>query len=82
MTGATGAPHWPSAGGPCVTGTVVSFDTERGVGVVADGAGAELTFHCAAITDGSRQIEVGRSVSFVVRPTHRGLLEARRVEKR
>jgi cold shock CspA family protein len=63
-------------------GTVATFDAERGVGTVADASGAELFFHCTAITDGSRQIDVGQPVSFVVGPTHRGLLEARQVDKR
>jgi len=82
MTGAMPAPQWPSRRAGGVTGTVVSFDAQRGVGTVTDQVGAELFFHCTAITDGSRRIDVGQSVSFVVRPTHRGLLEARHVEKR
>jgi cold shock CspA family protein len=82
MTTEAPGSHWPVARRVGVTGTVVSFDAARGVGVVADAAGAELPFHCSAITDGSREIDVGRPVSFVVRPTHGGRLEARRVEKR
>ena len=73
---------WPARRAASTEGRVVSFDAERGVGVVADGDGRELFFHCTAIADGSRQIEVGRAVSFVVAPGHRGLLEARAVEKR
>jgi len=78
----SGPPRWPALRGASTEGRVVSFDAERGVGVVADGDGRELFFHCTAIADGSRQIEVGRAVSFVVAPGHRGLLEARAVEKR
>jgi cold shock CspA family protein len=82
MSGATPAFRWPAARREAVAGTVMSFDADRGVGVVADQDGRELFFHCTAITDGSRQVEAGRAVSFVVGPGHRGLLEARSVEKR
>ena len=77
-----GAPVWPAGRGAPVTGTVASFDAERGVGTVADEAGTELFFHCSAITDGTRQIDVGQPVTYLVRPGQRGLLEARAVEKR
>jgi len=81
--GAAGAAaRWPSVDARLVTGTVASFDDARGVGTVADDGGGELFFHCSEIADGSRQIEVGRPVSFVVSPGHRGRLEARHVEKR
>jgi cold shock CspA family protein len=76
------AEWWPARRGAAVTGTVASFDAERGLGTVADEEGTELSFHCSAITDGTRQIDVGQPVTFVVRPTHRGLLEARAVQKR
>jgi hypothetical protein len=49
---------------------------------VADHDGATFDFHCAAITDGTRAIEVGRPVLFIVRPGHRGRLEARQLVKR
>jgi cold shock CspA family protein len=76
------APEWPARRGAPVTGTVASFDAERGVGTVTDEAGTELFFHCSAITDGTRQIDVGQPVTYLVRPGHRGQLEARAVEKR
>jgi cold shock CspA family protein len=63
-------------------GTVASFEDDRGLGTIADEDGATFDFHCTAITDGSRTIEVGRAVVFVVRPGHRGRLEAREVLKR
>jgi cold shock CspA family protein len=73
---------WPVRRSPGVTGTVASFDAERGVGTVADADGTTFFFHCSAITDGTRLIDVGQPVAFVVRPAHRGVLEARAVEKR
>jgi cold shock CspA family protein len=62
-------------------GSVASFDPERGVGTLRSADGAELFFHCTAIADGSRQIEVGTAVTFVIEPGHRGLIEARRLER-
>ena len=38
--------------------------------------------HCTALSDGSRAVEVGRPVEFVVRPGHGGRLEARELVKR
>jgi cold shock CspA family protein len=61
---------------------VAAFEVDRGLGVVTDTDGVSFDFHCTAITDGTRSIEVGTAVSFVVRPGRRGRLEAREVEKR
>jgi cold shock CspA family protein len=63
-------------------GIVTSFEEARGLGTVADESGSTFDFHCTAITDASRDIEVGRGVEFVVRPGHRGRLEAGLVVKR
>ena len=57
-------------------GRVASFDPVRGLGTVADDAGRGYGFHATAIADGSRRIEVGTDVVFVVAPGHRGLYEA------
>jgi cold shock CspA family protein len=57
-------------------GTVTAFDTDRGLGTVTDTQSVALDFHCTAIADGSRDIAVGTEVEFVVRPGHRGRLEA------
>jgi hypothetical protein len=52
------------------------FDADRGTGeVVADGL--TLPFHCTAIADGSRQIDPGTAVAFVIVPGRMGRLEAR-----
>jgi len=58
------------------TGEVREFDDPRGVGTVEDDAGERFPFHCTAIADGSRTIEAGTRVGFVVRPGHVGRLEA------
>ncbi len=58
-------------------GIVAEFDVDRGLGTVdVDGATA-LPFHCTAIADGSRRIDAGTRVTFVVVPGHLGRLEAR-----
>jgi cold shock CspA family protein len=66
-----------SAGCEPRVGTVSAFDEERGLGEVRDDDGLELGFHCSAIVDGSRTIEVGARVAYVVAASHRGLMEAR-----
>jgi cold shock CspA family protein len=67
-------------GGPVdgrIRGRVERFDEAGGYGVVASGQGAgEWFFHCTAIADGSRTIEVGRAVTFDVVAGHLGRYEA------
>ena len=58
-----------------MTGTVVRFDEQIGLGEVDDGQGRYL-FHCTRIVDGTRTIQVGTEVSFVLVPTHLGRWEA------
>lgn len=60
-------------------GTVVAFDEARGLGTLRRDDGTELSFHCTAIADGSRRIEVGLPVLFTVVPGHLGRVEARDV---
>jgi cold shock CspA family protein len=62
---------------PPSLGRVSEFDEDRGLGVVLDSSGRALAFHCTAIADGSRRIEVGTAVAFVEVPGHGGLTEAR-----
>jgi cold shock CspA family protein len=58
-------------------GTVASFDDPRGIGTVVDEAdGQEHFFHCTAIADGTRTIEVGAAVDFEVVPGRMGRWEA------
>lgn len=46
------------------TGEVVAFDAHAGLGEVRADSGVRYAFHCIAIADGSRTIEVGERVSF------------------
>ena len=56
---------------------MVEFDDAAGYGtVVADTGGGPWFFHCTAIRDGSRTIEVGARVGFEVVPGHQGRYEA------
>lgn len=59
-----------------VAGTVTDFDEARGLGTVTAADGAAYPFHCTAITDGSRTIEVGTAVVFDVTAGHLGRWEA------
>jgi cold shock CspA family protein len=49
-----------------VIGEVVAFDVEVGLGEVTSEDGAGWPFHCMAIADGSRRIDVGAPVRFEV----------------
>ena len=60
-------------------GRVASFDATRGLGTVTDDRGAVHAFHATAIADGSRRIEVGTRVSYLLAPGHGGRHEARTV---
>ncbi len=61
------------------SGSVTGFDGPRGLGEVTGEDGRVFPFHCTAITDGSRTIEVGTPVTFMVGAGHGGRLEARSV---
>jgi cold shock CspA family protein len=64
-------------------GTVVSFDDVRGFGTVSeDGSDVEHFFHCTAIADGTRTIDVGAQVTFDVVPGRNGTWEARSLAPR
>ncbi len=58
------------------TGTVTSFNEDRGYGTVKDQTGSELPFHCTSIADGSRTIGIGQEVQFEVVPGRGGRWEA------
>ncbi len=57
-------------------GTVLDFDAHAGYGHVRGEDGVALFFHCTAIADGSRTIDVGAPVSFEVVAGHHGRWEA------
>ena len=61
------------------TGVVVAFDQRRGWGTVRAGGGAEVFFHCTAVADGSRTIQIGTTVDYEVVPGHLGRWEARAI---
>ena len=56
-------------------GTVTEFDEPRGLGTI-ESDGTDYPFHCTAILDGTRTIDVGAAVTFVVRPAGMGRWEA------
>ena len=57
-------------------GEVVAFDEAVGLGTVRADDGTVLPFHCTAIADGTRTIEVGTRVVFDVAAGGRGRWEA------
>lgn len=66
----------PSVGSPSRTGTVESFDFQVATGVLVDRSGIRYPFHCTAIADGSRDIQVGIEVAFRLVFGHAGRVEA------
>ncbi len=62
-------------------GVVVAFDEPRGLGTV-DADGVQYPFHCTALVDGSRTVEIGAAVTFEVRAAGRGRWEATEIHKR
>ena len=59
-------------------GVVVGFDEARGLGTI-ESDDVSYPFHCTALLDGTRTVEVGASVGFEVRPGGRGRWEATRI---
>ena len=49
--------------------------------MVASAAGGEWLFHITSIADGTRQIDIGQRVAFVVEPGGPGRWEAKHVTK-
>jgi hypothetical protein len=64
-------------GGPPLVGEIVDFDEARGVGLVQVVGGRSAPFHCTAIADGSRRIEVGTVVALRLAAGRLGRTEAR-----
>jgi cold shock CspA family protein len=63
-----------------MTGKVVAFDERRGLGEI-ESDHERYPFHCTAIAGGSRSIEVGAEVEFVVAPGPGGRWEAAQIER-
>lgn len=61
-------------------GVVTEFDDARGLGTVEAG-GVRYPFHCTAIADGSRTIDVGADVTFAVVAGPMGRWEAQAIER-
>jgi cold shock CspA family protein len=47
-----------------LSGTVAEFDDDLGLGVVRAEDGSTHSFHCTAISDGTRHIDAGTHVTF------------------
>ena len=62
-------------------GRVVEFDEHVGTGTVEGEDGTRLFFHCVAIADGSRRIDVGAAVTYDVAAGHLGRYEARKLQR-
>ena len=58
------------------TGQVVAFDDFAGWGTVREVDATERFFHCTRIADGSRHLDVGTHVTFVLAPVGLGTWEA------
>jgi hypothetical protein len=52
---------------PRRAGQVVAFDAHAGLGEIRDQQGTVWPFHCVALSDGSRVVDVGADVTFTVR---------------
>ena len=63
-------------------GSVAEFDGGKGFGTVRGDDGQDYFFHCTAIADGTRSIEVGTAVEFDVVAGHLGRYEAAGVNPR
>jgi cold shock CspA family protein len=57
-------------------GTVTAFDAKAGLGEITGDDGAVYAFHCTAIADGTRTIDVGTAVGFTIAAGHLGRFEA------
>ncbi len=62
-------------------GVVTEFDELAGLGTISRNDGVALPFHCMAIADGSRTIDVGVEVAYRVCAAQKGRIEAIEVEK-
>ena len=57
-------------------GAVLAYDADAGYGTLLADDGRAWWFHCTAIADGTRRIEVGAPVSFAVVAGRQGRWEA------
>lgn len=66
---------------PCVRGVVVAFDAREGLGELRVD-GQDYRFHATQLTDGTRHVAVGTSVTAHLVAWHQGRLEATDVSAR
>ena len=64
------------------SGRVSTFDADTGLGEIDADDGGNYPFHTTAIADGSRTIQVGTQVHFLVFLAARGRVEATEVTPR
>jgi len=77
---ATSLSPGPSPFSSARQGRVEAFDEKRGLGILrdlSDEDGASYSFHCTAITDGTRSIDAGTLVCFTLFGGNGGRVEAR-----
>lgn len=60
-------------------GVIEEFDSHACLGSVIDGGDHVWPFHCTALVDGTREVEPGTQVAFVVERRPGGRLEAARI---
>ena len=65
-----------------MTGVVTEFDDDAGLGTITAEDGTPYRFHCTAIADGTRTIDVDTKVDFESRPARHGGYEARDITPR
>jgi cold shock CspA family protein len=63
-----------------MNGTVIAFDEPRGLGTI-EADGTRHPFHCTALLDGTRTVEVGTAVTFELRPAGMGRWEATEIAR-
>ena len=63
-------------------GTVVAFDSKRGLGEIRGTDDRAYPFHCTKIADGTREIPVGVAVEFTVAPGPLGRWDAVAIRRR
>lgn len=57
-------------------GTVDTFDSHACLGTIVDSAERRWPFQCTSLVDGSREVDPGTPVTFVVARRHGGTFEA------
>lgn len=72
----------PTIIGARISGTVTAFDFNIGLGDIESLSGQRWIFHCTQIADGTRDIDTGKEVTFVIRSGAPGRWEACDIQPR